>query len=567
MSSHRSNTGNHPLLPALQPRAISVGAVPSIPAYAFLKWTFGRGSVIWQIWPAVVLHTLFAMLVVYVWQVTGRTIEIPSVFLTVMGMVIGFVISYRAGSGYDRYWMGRTAWADIIRNARTLSRLIWIHVPPRLTPGTSLPSTLPQPELVKCMAEKRMALDLIVAFAISLKHHLRGEVGIYYEDLYDLVRPLHDPPQSAQPASTSASGIESPKSTSHASKRPSTSSTATATVSPPVRSNTISQTVSRSDSVLTSGNTTPPHVPPAQPLLPASNPKPEAGVFRRINPNSIPFASAFIEFGKMVAGVWRWALGGCCFGSRKREGDEAQAPPQGPGKKGKSKNNKSSGRWVGPIHPQGVAQLEEWEEGENLPEEILRTLSEWSSVLEFRGTVPGASLGGVLGGIQQFEISLATLEQILTTPLPFIYAVHIRHVVWLFLFLLPLQLVSAFGVHAVPAVMVASFIYLGFMAAGEEIEQPFGYDDNDLDLDMFCHAIIKQDIHGLKRMRCFNAWFPPSEGEGLRPYLNKGKGHHGSQVSIEEAAASVSASGDGSEFAEEEDENGEGEGELVDVRG
>jgi hypothetical protein len=29
-------------------------------------------------------------------------------------------------------------------------------------------------------------------FAVALKHHLRGEVGIYYEDLYDLVRPLHD---------------------------------------------------------------------------------------------------------------------------------------------------------------------------------------------------------------------------------------------------------------------------------------------------------------------------------------------------------------------------------------
>lgn len=29
-------------------------------------------------------------------------------------------------------------------------------------------------------------------FAVALKHHIRGEVGIYYEDLYDLVRPLHE---------------------------------------------------------------------------------------------------------------------------------------------------------------------------------------------------------------------------------------------------------------------------------------------------------------------------------------------------------------------------------------
>lgn len=37
-----------------------------------------------------------------------------------------------------------------------------------------------------------MALDLIEGFAVALKHHIRGEVGIYYDDLYDLVRPLHD---------------------------------------------------------------------------------------------------------------------------------------------------------------------------------------------------------------------------------------------------------------------------------------------------------------------------------------------------------------------------------------
>jgi hypothetical protein len=25
-------------------------------------------------------------------------------------------------------------------------------------------------------------------FVVSLKHHLRGELGIYYEDLYDIVK-------------------------------------------------------------------------------------------------------------------------------------------------------------------------------------------------------------------------------------------------------------------------------------------------------------------------------------------------------------------------------------------
>lgn len=49
--------------------------------------------------------------------------------------------------------------------------------------------------------------------------------------------------------------------------------------------------------------------------------------------------------------------------------------------------------------------------------------------------------------------------------------------VWIYLFLLPFQLVSQFGWYTIPGVGVAAFFYIGFLAAGEEIEQPFGYDE------------------------------------------------------------------------------------------
>lgn len=35
-----------------------------------------------------------------------------------------------------------------------------------------------------------------------------------------------------------------------------------------------------------------------------------------------------------------------------------------------------------------------------------------------------------------------------------------------------------------------------------------GYDDNDLDLDMFCQEIIHVDIENLKRTPCLNAYLP-----------------------------------------------------------
>jgi hypothetical protein len=150
--------------------------------------------------------------------------------------------------------------------------------------------------------------------------------------------------------------------------------------------------------------------------------------------------------------------------------------------------------------------------GENLPLDILCVLSDWVSVLEARGTVPGGDLGGISACIANFEQSLSSLEMILTTPLPFVYSAHIRHTVWVYLFFLPFQLVNEFRWSAIGGVGIAAFIYLGFLAAGEEIEQPFGYDTNDLDLDLFTGEIIHGDIGDLKKTPCFNAYHSyPSE--------------------------------------------------------
>jgi len=70
---------------------------------------------------------------------------------------------------YDRYWMGRTCWSDIIRDSRTMGRLIWFHVPPLLsakTPEEIQSGTLnrAKQEMMQVMAEKRLALDLVEAY-------------------------------------------------------------------------------------------------------------------------------------------------------------------------------------------------------------------------------------------------------------------------------------------------------------------------------------------------------------------------------------------------------------------
>ncbi|KAJ7744757.1 Bestrophin, RFP-TM, chloride channel-domain-containing protein [Mycena maculata] len=452
LHNKRSFSGNHNLLPAMRPSPAPF--LPKVPTYTFLMWTFGRGSVIWKIWPAVLLHTLFAALVVYVWKATGFPL-IPNVMLTVMGVVIGFVISYRAMTGYDRYWMGRTAWADVIRNARTMGRLIWYHVPPKLTAGP-LAGRAPQ-ELGKVMAEKRMAFDLIEAFAAALKHHLRGEVGIYFVDLYDLVRPLHDFTDPEKSRSTVASAVAPAPAPSPAAPPPaaaassSSSATGTSTATDTTKAThaarrpaaPVDATLQPAPALTSHASTTSIHAE----LAPASNPLPEADVLRRVSPEVIPFAGVFTGVAQWVRSFWK----------------DAKAEVEAVKKRDRS-SRVHMRHWGGPIHQHGVAELEEFEKGENLPEEVLSP-STVLHVLEDRNTVPGASLGSILGAIAQFEISLTTLEHILTTPLPFVYSVHIR---MSYCNLNSQRLMGDFGWHTVPGVMVVAFVYLGFIAAGED---------------------------------------------------------------------------------------------------
>jgi len=54
------------------------------------------------------------------------------------------------------------------------------------------------------------------------------------------------------------------------------------------------------------------------------------------------------------------------------------------------------------------------------------------------------------------------------------YSCSLHRTVFLYLALLPFQLVDRFEWYTILGVSIASFIYLGFVAAGEELEQPFG---------------------------------------------------------------------------------------------
>ncbi|PFH45145.1 hypothetical protein AMATHDRAFT_162578 [Amanita thiersii Skay4041] len=527
--SRRSVTGNFNLLPASIPHEDSTIGLRAFPTYSFVTWTLGRGSVIWRIWPAVILYTILAAVIVAITKKGIYNLAIPNIMLTVLeGVVIGFVISYRAVSGYDRYWMGKTCWTEVMKNSRTLGRLIWFHVPLRLSIKTKEENEDGimekfEEEVNTVMTEKLMALDLIEGFAVALKHHIRGEPGMYYEDLYHLVKPFHNhdhAPQDLKTQRALASASPRPRRSHCISTEPGIARplyhgharAASRTLSddinydpviPPINAYGIFDLqTAKSGSSSKRFSETSPSVSSThsehRPLLPATQ-APSGSVLGQVSGDLIPFAGLFSSL------KYRFCLATPpTFISAGQETDDEQ--PQG-----------TRHVWHGPVytgmnakHRPKVAG-----DGENLPLEILRCLSEWLSELEARGTVPGTSLGPMMSVIAAFEDNLTALERILTTPLPLFLCITVILIsgstLWIYLFFLPFQLVRDFGYYAIPGVAIASFIYLGFLAAGEEIEQPFASGpQNDLDLDSFCQDIIHLDIQRLKMSPCLNAYLGKS---------------------------------------------------------
>ncbi|KAF1832689.1 UPF0187-domain-containing protein [Decorospora gaudefroyi] len=106
-------------------------------------------------------------------------LAVSTLLLTVLGFVVGLAISFRTSTAYERYTEGRKYWSQLIFVSQNLARTIWIHTSER-------EGDLGKEDLLN----KLSALNLLNAFACSVKHRLRFEPGIDYPDLRDRIEYL-----------------------------------------------------------------------------------------------------------------------------------------------------------------------------------------------------------------------------------------------------------------------------------------------------------------------------------------------------------------------------------------
>jgi putative membrane protein len=93
----------------------------------------------------------------------------------------------------------------------------------------------------------------------------------------------------------------------------------------------------------------------------------------------------------------------------------------------------------------------------------------------------------------------AICERIKNTPLPFPYTLLLHRTIYLFCILLPFALAEPLGWIAPIFTAIVSYTFFGLDAIGDELEDPFGRDENDLPTDALVRAIERDILSAIGR--------------------------------------------------------------------
>ncbi|KAI9490590.1 Bestrophin, RFP-TM, chloride channel-domain-containing protein [Zychaea mexicana] len=330
-----------------------------------LRW---RGSVWPSILPLIALTGLYAYAVAYAYlslQYTG--VALSNSVVPALSVVLGLLLAFRANTSYARYYEGRQLWETLVSRTRNLARLIWTSIPERTQNDHS---------------EKMRCMKLLLAFAVSTKHHIRNELGCDYYDLDSLL------PPNWVPAAADEAFL-------------------------------------------------------GEPLSPSSYGEEQRQV------TSLDSAAVAAALQTQAA----------MFSSDEDLPDVEDAT--------------------------GTVDM-------SLPLEILFRMGLYVQQAKSVGRIDGIFSNSIIGHLNQMNDCLAGLERIANTPIPVSYRIHLKQSLALYLAAVPFTLVAQLRWWMVPTVILASFTMYGIDAIGAEIENPFGYNPNDLPLNQFCDGLRKE---------------------------------------------------------------------------
>ena len=91
--------------------------------------------------------------------------------------------------------------------------------------------------------------------------------------------------------------------------------------------------------------------------------------------------------------------------------------------------------------------------------------------------------------LKTFSDIIGACERIKNTPIPYSYSMFLKKFIFIYVTTLPLAFVNTFGYYSSLVSIFVFYVLVSMEILAEEIEDPFGKDDNDLPTDDLCHKI------------------------------------------------------------------------------
>lgn len=132
-------------------------------------------------------------------QLTGHSVSVNNALFGTLGGLLSFVVSLRTSSAYERFSEGRKCWSSVQLATRSVrpgplrrcSRaqfavVVAFHVndepAPKPDDGSEVSEADRDHYALRAMLEKRTIIRVLEAYGPALKHHLRSEQCVHYED-------------------------------------------------------------------------------------------------------------------------------------------------------------------------------------------------------------------------------------------------------------------------------------------------------------------------------------------------------------------------------------------------
>jgi putative membrane protein len=127
----------------------------------------------------------------------------------------------------------------------------------------------------------------------------------------------------------------------------------------------------------------------------------------------------------------------------------------------------------------------------HLPNQVAKKMFDKINQFYLSGKLTGDQLIIINSELQSFTEICGACERIKNTPIPYSYSAFIKKFIFFYVMTLPFGYAFSLGYYVIPVVVFIFYVLASLELIAEEIEDPFGTDENDLPTQKISENIKK----------------------------------------------------------------------------